>query len=85
MSKTYFICYIYHNNDYLDYLSSFRLMFLFHHEVKLKVLLHCEDTHIQGVLDDVPFLDALLIFYFHYSTKHVSDKAVSKHGCCRQP
>lgn len=60
-------------------------MFLFHHEVKLKVLLHCEDTHIQGVLDDVPFLDALLIFYFHYSTKHVSDKAVSKHGCCRQP
>ncbi len=72
-------------HDYLDYISSFGLMFSFHHEVKLKVLLHCEDTHIQGVLDDVPFLDVLLIFYFHYSTNHASDKAVSKHGCCRQP
>lgn len=77
--------FIYLINDYLDYLSSFRLMFLLHHEVKLKVLLHCEDTHIQGVLDDVPFLDVLLIFYFHYSTNHVADKAVSRHGCCRQP
>lgn len=42
-------------NDYIDYLSSFGLMFSFHHEVKLKVLLHYEDTHIQGVLDDVLF------------------------------
>lgn len=85
MSKTYFIYYIYHNNDYLDYLSDFGLMFSFHHEVKLKVLLHCEDTHIQGVLDDVPFLDVLLIYYFYYSINHVADTGVSKHGYCRQP
>lgn len=84
MSKTYFIYYIYHNHDYLDYLSAFGLMFSLHHEMKLKVLLHCEDTHIQGVLDDVLFKDVLLIFYFHYSTNPVADKAVSKHGCCHQ-
>ena len=59
-------------------------MFSSQHEVKLKVLLHYEGTHIQRVLDDVPFLDVLLIFYFHYSTNHVADKAVSKHGCCHQ-
>ncbi len=60
-------------------------MFSFHHEVKLKVLLHYEDTHIQRFLHDVLFLDVLLIFYFHYSTNHASDKAFSKHGYCRQP
>lgn len=76
--------FIYLINDYLDYLSSFGLMFSFHHEVKLKVLLHCEDTHIQRFLDDVLLKDVLLIFYFHYSTNHVADKAVSKHGCCHQ-
>lgn len=85
MSKTYFIDYIYHNNDYLDYLNTFELMFSLHHKVKLRLLLHCEVTHIQGFFDDVAFLNVLLIFYFHYSTKHVSDKAVSKLGCCRQP
>lgn len=42
-------------NDYLGYLSSFVLMFSFHHEVKLKVLLHCEDTHILIFLNDVQF------------------------------
>ena len=30
-------------------------MFSFHLEVKLKVLLHYEDTHIQRFLDDVLF------------------------------
>lgn len=53
-------------NDYLDYLSSFELMFSFHLEVKLKVLLHCEDTHILIFLEDVPFYDVLYIFYFNY-------------------
>lgn len=72
-------------HDYLDYLNSFGLMLSLHVEVKLQLILHSEVTHIQGVLDDVPFLDVLLIFYFHYSTNHASDKAVSKHGCCRQP
>lgn len=71
-------------HDYLDYLSAFVLMFSFHHEVKLRLMLECESTHIQRFLDDVPFLDVLLIFYFHYSRNHVADKAVSKHGCCRQ-
>lgn len=85
MSKTYFIDYIYHNHDYLDYINSFELMFPLHHKVKLRLLLHCEVIHIQGFFDDVAFLNVLLIFYFHYSTKQVSDKAVSKHGCCRQP
>lgn len=59
-------------------------MFAFHHDVKLKVLLYCEDTHILIFLSDVLFKDVLLIFYFHYSTNHVADKAVSKHGCCHQ-
>lgn len=71
-------------HDYLYYLSSFGLMFSLHHEMKLKVLLHCEVTRIQRFHDDVPFLDVLLIFHFHYSTNHVADKAVSKHGCCHQ-
>lgn len=71
-------------NDYLDYLSSFGLMFSLHHKVKLGIFLHCEVTHIQGFLNDVPFLDVLLIFYFHYSTNHAPDKAFSKHGCCHQ-
>ena len=47
--------FIYLIRDYLDYLSSFGLMFSFHHEVKLKVLLHCEDTHILIFLNDVLF------------------------------
>ena len=76
--------FIYLIHDYLDYLSSFELMFSFHLEVKLKVLLHCEDSHILIFLDDVLFDDVLFIFYFHYSTNHVADKAVSKHGCCHQ-
>ena len=59
-------------------------MFSLYLEVKLKVLLHCEGTHIQRFLDDVLFKDVLLIFYFHYSTNPVADKAVSKHGCCHQ-
>lgn len=71
-------------NDYLYYLSSFGLMFSFHHEVKLKVLLHYENTHILIFLNDVLFKGVLLIFYFQYSTNHVADKAVSKHGCCHQ-
>lgn len=40
---------------YLGYLSDFGLMFSFHHEVKLKVLLHYEDTHILIFLNDVLF------------------------------
>lgn len=59
-------------------------MFSLYLEVKLKVLLHCEDTQIQRFLNDVLSKDVLLIFYFHYSTNHASDKAVSKHGCCHQ-
>lgn len=42
-------------HDYLDYLSSFGLMFSLYLEVKLKVLLHCEDTHILIFLNDVLF------------------------------
>lgn len=71
-------------NDYLYYLSSFVLMFSLYLEVKLKVLLYCEDTHILIFLNDVLFKDVLLIFHFHYSTNHVADKAVNKHGCCHQ-
>ena len=59
-------------------------MFSLYLEVKLKVLLYCEDTHILIFLNDVLFKGVLLIFYFHYSTNHASDKAVSKHGCCHQ-
>lgn len=60
-------------------------MFSLHHEMKLKVLLHYEGTHIQRFFDDVLFKDVLLIYYFYYSINHVADTGVSKHGCCRQP
>ena len=85
MSKSYFIYYIYHNHDYLDYLNAFGLMFSLYLKVKLRISLHCEVIHIQRFHDEVPFLDELLIFYFKYSTNHICDKAVSKLGCCHQP